>query len=130
MFNLISLNLKHDMNIPAYLTARIDEVIGYVGDTTTDYLLVKRQLINTFPTSSRSLFSARHHSTKKHILNDFDRAVMGYWLEQTGRQLEIEPGKLHNPEWEQKKKGWALKLLNEERKQQRNENKRQVQQPA
>jgi len=114
------------MTIPAILKQRIDNVIGYVGDTTSDYLVVKRQLINNFPTPSRSLFSARHPCTKKHILNDFDIAVMAYWATQTGVHLQIAPGKLHSPDWHHKKKGWALILINDERKR-RNEQKQQQQ---
>jgi hypothetical protein len=106
------------MNIPANLKERIDEVIGYVGDTTADYLVVKRQLINNFPSASRNLFSARHTCTKKHQLNEFDQAVILYWYSQTGIHLEIDPNKLHDPDWKHKKKGWALSLLNEERKRQ------------
>ena len=104
------------MNIPVNLKQRIDEVADYVGNTTTDYLTVKRQLINNFPSSSRSLFSARHPCTKKHQLNDFDHAVILYWFEQTGIRLRIDQEKLHDPEWEHRKKGWALTLLNEERR--------------
>lgn len=104
------------MNIPANLKERIDEVIGYVGDTTSDYLLVKRQLINNFPSQSRSLFSARHPCTKKHQLNEFDEAVILYWHNQTGVHLFISPEKLHDPNWKHRKKGWALSLLNEKRK--------------
>jgi hypothetical protein len=109
------------MNIPLNLRERIDAVIGYVGDTTSDYLVVKRQLINNFPTPSRALFSARHPCTKKHILNEFDKAVIWYWQEQTGIRLEVAPEKLHDPEWEHRKKGWALTLLNKERKQRHDE---------
>jgi hypothetical protein len=101
------------MNIPANLKERIDEVIGYVGDSTTDYLAVKRQLINLFPSSFRNLFSVRHPCTKKHILNEFDQAVILYWLSQTGVLLIIDPNKLHDPDWIHKKKGWALSLLND-----------------
>ncbi len=104
------------MNIPTNLKERIDEVIGYVGDSTTDYLVVKRQLINLFPSSHRHLFSARHPCTKKHQLNDFDQAVILYWFIQTGMQLQIDPNKIHDPGWTHRKKGWALSLLNEERK--------------
>lgn len=104
------------MNIPTALKARIDEVIDYVGNSTTDYLVVKRQLINNFPSNYRNLFSARHSCTKKHQLNEFDQAVILYWFEQTGMTLEIDSSKLHNPDWKHRKKGWALSLLNEERK--------------
>ncbi|TXH11470.1 MAG: hypothetical protein E6R04_02470 [Spirochaetes bacterium] len=107
--------------IPPFLKQRIDEVIGYIGDSTTDYLIIKRQLINNFPTPSRGLFSARHPCTKKHTLNDFDRAVMAYWEQETGVELKLDPGKLHDPGWEQKKKGWALVLLNEQRRKRHHE---------
>lgn len=113
--------------IPDKLKERIDEVVGYVGATTDDYLLVKRQLINTFPSSSRSLFSARHPCTKKHELNDFDKAVIAYWYLQTGVQLAIPPEKLHDPTWEHRKKGWALTLFNQERKRYHEEQQQQVQ---
>lgn len=102
--------------IPPFLKQRIDEVIGYVGDSTSDYLIIKRQLINNFPTPYRGLFSARHPCTKKHTLNDFDKAVMEYWQKETGVKLELDPEKLHDPGWRQRKKGWALVLLNEQRR--------------
>jgi hypothetical protein len=107
--------------IPQPLKQRIKEVIEYVGDSTTDYLIIKRQLINNFPNPARGLFSARHPCTKKHTLNEFDRAVIEYWEEETGLKLQIDPTKLHDPGWEQKKKGWALVLLNEQRRRPDNE---------
>jgi len=109
------------MTIPAFLLQRIDEVIEYVGNTTSDYLIVKRQLINIFPVPFRSLFSARHPKTKKHILNDFDKAVIAYWEKQTGVRLQMDPSKLHDPEWQHKPKGWSLILVNEERRKRREE---------
>lgn len=102
--------------IPANLLQRIDEVIEYIGNSTTDYLVVKRQLINAFPASQRALFSTRHPCTKKHQLNDFDHEVIEYWHHQTKTLLQIDSSKLHNPDWKQKKKGWALTLLNKQRK--------------
>jgi hypothetical protein len=111
------------MNIPANLKPRIDEVIAYVADTTCDYLLVKRQLINNFPPSSRTLFSARHPCTKKHQLNEFDKLIISYWETKTGVKLVVDADKLHSDAWEHKKKGWALSLLNQERKQRHEERK-------
>lgn len=112
------------MTIPDFLLKRIDDVIGYVGNTTTDYLIVKRQLINNFPSSARSFFSARHFSTKKHVLNHFDRAIMDYWETRTGVKLQLDPKKIHDPAWQHKKKGWALTLFNEERRKRHNGQKR------
>lgn len=104
------------MEIPNNLLGKIDEVIGYIGTSTTDYLLVKRQLLNVFPSQARSLFSQRHPCTKKHILNSFDEAVIDYWHQKTGIRLFVDKLKMHNPDWSHKKKGWTLYLLNEERK--------------
>jgi len=104
------------MNIPLSLKEKIEEVAAYIGETTTNYLTVKRQLINNFPSPSRSLFSARHPCTKKHQLNDFDKEVIRYWFELTGVELRIPSEMMHNPEWQHKKKGWALALFNRERK--------------
>jgi hypothetical protein len=42
--------------------------------------------------------------------------VILYWHEQTGVRLFVSPEKLHDPNWKHRKKGWALSLLNEERK--------------
>lgn len=104
------------MDIPTTLKERIDEVVEYVGNTTTNYLIVKRQLINNFPSYARNFFSARHPCTKKHQLNEFDLAVIHYWFKQTGLKLEVPVEKLHDPSWKHKKKGWALSLINQSRK--------------
>ena len=104
------------MRIPKHLLRRVDEVIGFIGDTTQNYLKVKMQIINNFPNSGRNLFSRRHSSTKKHKLNEFDRAIITYWKSKTGIKLEVEPTMLHDPDWEHRKKGWGLVLFNEERR--------------
>lgn len=110
------------MDIPKQILERIDDVIAYVGNTTYDYLVVKRQLINNLPNEHRALFSARHQYTKKHQLNAFDSAVIAYWESKTGVRLEIPPEKIHNPDWiHDKKKGWALALINQTRNKEKHE---------
>lgn len=104
------------MEIPVNLKARIDIVISYVGDTTNDWLRVKKELINSFAKEDRKLFSARHPCTKKQTPNAFDESVIAYWKEVTGVELVISPDKLHDAEWVHKKKGWALVAINEERR--------------
>src|SRR5574337_2117090 len=105
------------MDIPDNLKERIDMVIAYVGDFTDDWLRIKKELINSFPRNQRHLFSLRHECTKKQIPNAFDESVMAYWKSKTGVEPVIAPDKLHDPDWIQRKKGWALTIINEERKQ-------------
>jgi hypothetical protein len=65
--------------IPEHLKELIDYVIDYVGDVSDDWFTIKKELVNNFPPRERSRFSRRHFSTKKHILNEFDYAVIDYW---------------------------------------------------
>ena len=97
-----------------YQKERIAFVADYVQDTTQDWLLVKRHLINAFNPPNRIFFSTRHPQTKKHFINEFDEVVINHWQSLTGVKLEIEPEKLHDPCWVYKPKGWALIKRNNE----------------
>jgi len=102
--------------IPKKLKKLIDYTIEYVGDSSNDWFRIKMEIINVFPPKYRSLFSRRHYSTKKHILNSFDEEVIKYWEKRTGVKLWIDPEKLHPTDWVSKPKGWRLVEINEERK--------------
>lgn len=97
----------------------IDYVIDIVDGNSNDWFKIKMLIINTFNPQYRSLFSRRHYSTKKHILNDFDREVITYWEKKTGVTLFIDPKKLHPEDWVQKPKTWRLQQINEERAKQK-----------
>lgn len=95
---------------------KIDEVVTYVGNTTTDWLRVKREILNILPAKDRSLFSKRHFSTKKQVPNDFDREVMDYWKERTGITLFFDPSHLHDEtSWIYKPRGHGLQGFNQKR---------------
>jgi len=94
----------------------IDYAAEYIEDTTDDWFRVKKQLVNLFPPKKRKLFTRRHYSTKKHVINDFEKEVMKYWCTKTGVELKIDENKMHDPNWVQKPKGWALMEINEERR--------------
>jgi hypothetical protein len=64
------------MSIPDNLKEQISYVADYIGQETDDWILIKRQLIISFPNDGRKLFSRRHSSTKKQVINDFDKLVM------------------------------------------------------
>lgn len=99
------------------LKNKIDFVILYAADETVDWFRIKIELINCFSPKERKNFSRRHFSTKKHILNKFDKEVIEYWEEKTGKKLWINPEKLHPEDWVKKPKGWGLAEINEKRKQ-------------
>jgi len=94
----------------------IDYAAEYIEDTTSDWFRVKKEIVNLLPPVNRSLFSRRHYSTKKQMINEFEREVMEYWYKKTGVRLVIDKNKLHDINWIQKPKGWALKKINEQRK--------------
>lgn len=103
--------------IPNELKEIIKYVIDYAGDSSNDWFQVKKELVNLFPPKERTRFSRRHYSTKKHLINDFDREVIKYWENQTGNRLLIDETKLHPESWEQQPRGWGLAVYNERRKQ-------------
>ena len=103
--------------LPTEITDHIKEAVEIIGCSTVNYLKVKRFVLNRLNPKFRKLFSTRHHSTKKHTLNDADLELIELWMLETGIKLEIEQEKLHNPEWFPKKRGWGLVLFNKQRKQ-------------
>jgi len=103
---LINTNMTND--IPPLVKERIKFTAEYIGGATTDWLLVKRQLINCLPQQFRGLFSVRHQSTRKHTLSEFDQSVIAYWKQLTGIKLILAESMRHDPNWTWKPTGWAL----------------------
>jgi len=94
----------------------IDYVYDYVDNTTNDWFTIKTQLVQTFPPKERKLFAKRHFSTKKRMINNFDREIIVYWEDKSGSKLVINQEQLHPDSWVQKPVGWALKVINEEKR--------------
>ena len=112
--------MSSDSNeIPLALLQIINYGIDYMGTTTYDWFRIKKELVNLFPPGERSRFSRRHYSTKKHILNLFDKSVITYWEKTTGTRLWIDPEKLHPENWVRREQGWGLREFNEKRREQR-----------
>lgn len=105
--------------IPNELKEIIDYVIDYIDGNSIDWFQIKKELVVLFPPKARSLFSRRHYSTKKQLLNDFDRKVIQYWEEQTRQKLVIDKTKLHPETWQRRPHGWGLKKYNENRQKQK-----------
>ena len=104
------------MELSVEIKEKIKFVADYIGNSTNDWLTIKKQLINNFAGSQRGLFSKRHPRTKKQIVNDFDRLVMDYWYLLTGVSVILDKNKIHDPDWIYKPKGWRLREINNERK--------------
>lgn len=105
--------------IPNELKEIIDYVIDYASESSNDWFLIKKELVNLFPPKERSRFSRRHYSTKKQLINEFDREVIAYWEKETGQKLFIDESKLHPSSWKQRPKGWGLAAYNERRRKQK-----------
>lgn len=95
---------------------KINETILFVNNETNDWFIIKKLIVNQLNSKSRTKFSRRHYSTKKHIINSFEMEVIKYWEEQTGIKLWINPEKMHPVDWVKRSRGWALKIINKERK--------------
>lgn len=114
----VNYKLKHPEGldvIPDHLREKIDLAIDFIDGTTDDWFKIKPVLVNLFPLSDRTRFSRRHYSTKKQILNLFDKAVINYWKEATGVELWIDPEKLHDMSWKRNPVGWGLIAINKAR---------------
>lgn len=95
--------------IPDYILQRLEYVSKYLKGLTNDWLDVKKQLLSLTHCSYRQLFSRRHKTTKKHVLNDLEKAIIVEWKKITGDDLYLSPEKTHDPNWVQKGPGWFLK---------------------
>jgi hypothetical protein len=104
------------MSIPENLIDYIDYTISFIDNNSSDWLIIRKELIKILPPELRSLFKRRHYSSKLTQLVDLDYKVISYWEEKTGTSLFIDKTKLH-PEstWNKNPKGWGLKEINRER---------------
>ena len=64
-------------------------VHSYAGGI-TEWKVLKKELLRLLPPNQRKLFSTRDPSTKKQIVNDFEKSVIGCWKEITGSLLYLE----------------------------------------
>lgn len=74
--------------IPESIIAALEEVMTFVGNT-SDWLVVKKQVLKMLPPATRSFFSRRHDKTKKQVPNDMEYAIIEWWHLKTGVRLVI-----------------------------------------
>lgn len=89
----------------------IDYVMTYASES-TNWLMIKKEILWICNNNLRTYFSRRHFSTKKHIINALESELIDYWERKTGIRPLIPENMLHNPNLVRKEKGWGLKLFN------------------
>lgn len=102
--------------IPEEMRLVIDIISKYIGDLTTDWVVVKKEISNKCKNHHRKLLSKKHYSTQKHSLNEFEYLVIEYWKHLTGNTLEIPLNKLHPSTWVRVPRLELLRRFNEKRR--------------
>ena len=97
------------------IKSQISFVADFIGNDCEDWVKIKTEILKNVRNETRKLFSKRHKSSKKQVLNDFDREVIAYWSTLTGCVPSIPPEKVHDPEMVFNQKGWGLQELNKRR---------------
>lgn len=101
--------------LPKRIKQVIEESIFIVNNTTNDWVTIKKLIIKQIRPKDRSLFSRRHESTRKQLINDFEKEIIKYWFYRTGVELWINPDKFHPENWIWRPVGWKIREINEER---------------
>jgi hypothetical protein len=97
------------------MKSRIQFVADYVGNDCCDWVRIKREILNSLENDERHLFSKRHNSSKKQVINTYDQEVIYYWKSITGQDLVVVNDMLHDPNHLFKKKGWGIQEYNKRR---------------
>jgi hypothetical protein len=74
--------------IPEPILEALEEIASYVGET-TDWMVVKKQVLLAIAPALRTNFSTRDPKTKKQSFNEFEVRVCDWWENKTGRRLQI-----------------------------------------
>jgi|APGre2960657373_1045057.scaffolds.fasta_scaffold235441_2 hypothetical protein len=72
---------------------KVEEVVNFVhsyAPNITEWMVLKKELLKSLPSSHRKLFSTRDSSTKKMNFNDFEKTVVEHWHKIAGVELYLE----------------------------------------
>lgn len=111
------------MLIDDEILEKITYVSKYIGNSTNNWVRVKREILLNLRPSHRKLFSKRHKTSKKHFLNDFEAQVIKFWQVLTGIVLVLEESQTHRAEDERPPRHWGLALYNKKRQEIANDRK-------
>lgn len=76
-----------------HIIVRIEELAEVLSDE-TDWLKVKRVLLNELAPADRQLFTNRDQRTKLHFpFNEFEKNIRRLWAEKTGNILQMPDDK-------------------------------------
>lgn len=101
--------------LPEEIVQQIKYVANYVGTETTDWFAIKKEILGGLRPKTRSFFSRRHKTSKKHFINNNELEIMGFWKELTGTTLVVDEARLHKKEDERPPRSWALMEINKQR---------------
>lgn len=68
------------------LKEAVDFVMSY-AENSEDWVIVKKEIMKQLPWQLRVNFSTRDRKTYEQRMNDFERMLVEYWAERTGRRL-------------------------------------------
>jgi hypothetical protein len=74
------------VEIPPEIANSMANIFQYAPQI-NEWIVLKRELLNSIPSKLRSLFSTRHPLTKRTQTNEFELALAHRWAELTGRPV-------------------------------------------
>tara|TARA_B100000949_G_C13993446_1_gene330157 strand:- start:24 stop:263 length:240 start_codon:yes stop_codon:yes gene_type:complete len=77
------------MDVPQRILEELAIISAY-GMEGNDWMLVKKQLLLSLPSSLRKNFSTRHPQTKKQTVNEFEASLIDIYEGMTGVKLRLK----------------------------------------
>jgi len=79
------------MDIPKRILEELT-IISQLAGKEEDWMVIKRLLLLSLPSSMRTLFSTRDPKTKRQALNDFEKNLIEVYSNMTGIRLRLNNG--------------------------------------
>jgi hypothetical protein len=79
------------MDIPKRILEELT-IISQLAGEEEDWMVIKRLLLLSLPSSMRTLFSTRDPKTKHQALNDFEKNLIEVYSNMTGTRLRLNNG--------------------------------------
>lgn len=90
-------------NIDKKILEELDNYFSYFKDESS-WLKLKKYILKSIKPELRALFSKRHHNTKKHSINDYEKNIIDYCKFKFNIDLVLNEEEKHSnikkPIWE------------------------------
>lgn len=80
----------------------LEEYYKYFSNDNS-WLKLKKFLLRSINVEGRKKFSTRHHSSKKHFINDYEEAIIKFYYKNFGVELILKESEKHTAKY---KKVW------------------------